>query len=291
MHRSPHRRNCSSQRSFLTHLSFLHGQVFVHLPLYHPHPAPNAKHFEYLAKPRRPTRHRHKSEHLPFHDLAAKYRLPPSSPQAASAPEPRIGRPTTSNKRLEKKADLDPEMRRELERKIVEVQHTDAFIQAFLYMSDASRMEEDKKGAAKCLSTLQDDDDSALPDPSLAGDWENAPKHKDGVFGQIKELTSESRGYDLYVKLLNYAGAYFRKTIKGSDADWPLAQEPGSDDTTPTTSTHLLRIFRDTHTLRRAYSRNPKDRAFLSPDLCMDSTTKRKPLHIGRTFWCPSNSR
>ncbi|KIO28209.1 hypothetical protein M407DRAFT_22545 [Tulasnella calospora MUT 4182] len=138
---------------------------------------------------RRHTSPQHKSEHLPLgdclplDDLPAKDPAAPNTPlRVTSAPEARIYRTYSSNKLSERKTSLEPEIRQEVKGNIVEV-HTNAFIRAFLYMSNTSRMEEDEKHAATCLSTLQAD--QPAPHPDLADAHAKAPKYKKEKFRRL----------------------------------------------------------------------------------------------------------
>ncbi|KAG9037931.1 hypothetical protein FS837_001345 [Tulasnella sp. UAMH 9824] len=212
--------------------------------------------------------------------------LSPSTPGRSRSGHPTSGgtpitpRTRQGSKSSELKSSLDPLIKNEIERNLIEIE-AEAFIRAFLYPSAQlgepdTVMERDRGLGEACHEMLQEgisDDDVLM---SMLTD-DSCPKYSENGF-TLLDVTKEEHLYTPFRKLFTFISAFYRLSLRKQsppldiDAAWPEAVDPkpqNPGDTTPSTEL-LRRDFFDTHNMVLKFSpRLVKETADLKPDLVL----------------------
>ncbi|KAG8922635.1 hypothetical protein FRC01_013786 [Tulasnella sp. 417] len=242
-------------------------------------------------------------------ELRSRNTVKSNGPQFASASHSRAGHSTSNttpifwrtyptSKASQSKRSIDPQLQKELEDHIVEVE-TDAFIRAVLYNNDEEAMEEGRRRADEYLDAVVEDpshhegraggdptDSSPQPTtPTTSHSTDSTPDRRspisDGPSDQKPPLPTESSResemYAQYVAHLNSVSRFFRSEIEDVDHAWPPAQPPTFPPASPIASPPLKRVFRDTHGEGRDFSRYTFGQGGLKPDICLLIESPDKP--------------
>lgn len=217
----------------------------------------------------------------PYSDALRRYAMDHASRCGYSAPEPRLGHPTTNatptvlrtiqnGKDSEQNLSMDPRIRVEIEDRIMEVE-TEAFIRGFLYCNDGTKMDRDRDLTDACLRALRTEESSDIVVQNLLQDVD-LPKYDNHRFPGLQDVVLESQLYTPYLKLLNFVDSFFRQRVTDADSAWAVAVDPKPKKEPPRTRSAgrlLRRNFFDTHNNAPGFSRFHREQAELKPDLCL----------------------